>query len=751
VIPLSFAQARLWFLDRLEGPSATYNAPLAVRLSGELDVAALGAALGDVVVRHESLRTVFGEAEGRPFQRVLEPDVAVAMAGLSVAECGPDGVGDAVREAAARVFDLSSEIPVRAGLLAVGPGEHVLVLVLHHIASDGWSMGPLLRDLGAAYAARLGGGAPGWAPLPVQYADYTLWQRELLGGERDAGSLLGRGLEFWRVALAGLPEQLELPFDRLRPPVSSYRGGDVGFHVPAEVHGGLSRVARECRATLFMVVQAGLAVLLSRLGAGADIPLGTPVAGRGDVALDELVGFFVNTLVLRTDVSGNPSFRELVGRVREADLAAFAHQEVPFERLVDLLNPARSTARHPLFQVMVDVSETPEEPLALPGLTSAAEPAQFDGAKFDLTFDLAAVRETDGAPGGMAGTLEFASDVFDRATAELIATRLVRVLEAVAADPQQRIGDLDIYLPGETKRLLEDWNDTVAEVPPLPLSGLFEAQAERAPDAVALAWPAGELTYGQLNERANRLARYLIGLGAGPERLVALALPRGELAIVALLAVAKTGAGYLPVDIRLPAARIDLMLADAAPVLVVTNAATATQLPGDEHAADGPPRLLLDDPATAAAVAASVLAVAGSAAAGWLILPAQGLSAANGYAPLSLAHAADLRALGGSVLYLTLIALLAFGVTTAVRDSAMGIGLVLGLLFLFPLMSAVIPDHALARHLEQIAPMTAGLGIQATVGVGSLPLTPWQGLGVTAAWAAGALILGAAVLRWRDA
>ena len=511
-VPLSFAQARLWFLGQLEGPSAVYNVPLVVRLCGELDVVALGSALGDVVVRHESLRTVFGEAGGRPFQRVLDPAEAVAMAGLSVAACGADGVGDAVREVSRRAFDLSSEIPVRARLLVAGPEEHVLVLVMHHIASDGWSIGPLLRDLAAAYEARLGGRAPGWAPLPVQYADYTLWQRELLGSEQDAGSLLSRGLEFWRGALEGLPEQLELPFDRLRPPVPSYRGEEVSFHVPAAVHGALAKVARDCRATLFMVVQAGLAVLLSRVGAGTDIPLGTPVAGRGDAALDDLVGFFVNTLVLRTDVSGNPGFRELVGRVREADLAAFAYQEVPFERLVELLNPARSTARHPLFQVMVEVSEAPAEALALPGLTSAAEPVQFDGAKFDLTFELDAVREADGAPAGMAGTLEFASDVFDRATAELIATRLVRVLEAVAADPRQRISDLDICVQGERQRLLEEWNDTAAEVPSLPLSGLFEAQVTRTPDAEALAGTEGELTYRQLNERANRLAHYLIRL-----------------------------------------------------------------------------------------------------------------------------------------------------------------------------------------------------------------------------------------------
>jgi amino acid adenylation domain-containing protein len=699
-VPLSFAQRRLWFLGQMDESSPAYNMPLAVRLRGELNVAALESALRDVLARHESLRTVFGEAGGQPFQRVLEPEAVLARAvlaleGLPVAECGadgvraaalarlpvaacdPGGVRDAVRAAARRPFDLSREIPLRASLLAVGPQEHVLVLVLHHIASDGWSLAPLLRDLSAAYAARLDGEAPGWAPLPVQYADYALWQRELLGSEDDPWSLASRGLEYWQGALAGLPQELALPVDRVRPPAASHCGEEVPFHIPAEVHAALADLARECGATLFMVVQAAVAVLLSRLGAGTDIPLGTPVAGRGDAALDDLVGFFVNTLVLRTDVSGNPGFRELVGRVREADLGAFAYQEVPFERLVELLNPARSTARHPLFQVMLDISEASAEALTLPGLTAAVEPVAFDGAKFDLTFDLTAVREADGAPGGMAGTLEFASDLFDRATAESIAARLVRVLEAIAADPRQPIGDLNVYLPGERERLLEKWNDTAAEVPSLPLSGLFEAQVTRTPDAVALAWERGELTYRQLNERANRLARYLIERGARPERLVALALPRGEPAVVALLAVAKTGAAYLPVDTGLPAARVGLMFADAAPVLTLTDTATAARLPGDRQSGEGQPRegqpregrpgegrpgegrpgegqpgesqsgegqpgngqasggarLLLDDPATTAAVAAC---------------PDRDVTDADRTSPLRLAHPAYVIYTSGS-------------------------------------------------------------------------------------------------------
>jgi amino acid adenylation domain-containing protein/non-ribosomal peptide synthase protein (TIGR01720 family) len=588
VIPLSFAQQRLWFLGQLEGPSAVYNVPLAVRLRGELDVAALGAALGDVVVRHESLRTVFGEADGRPFQRILEPAQAAAMAGLPVAACAPDGVRDAVREVSRRAFDLSSEIPVRASLLAVGPGEYVLVLVVHHIASDGWSMGPLLRDITAAYEARLGGWAPRWAPLPVQYADYTLWQRELLGSEQDAGSVLSRGLEYWRGALAGLPEQLELPFDRVRPPAASFRGEEVVFHVPARVHGALARVARDCRATLFMVVQAGLAVLLSRVGAGSDIPLGTPVAGRADAALDDLVGFFVNTLVLRTDVSGNPGFRELVGRVREADLAAFAHQEVPFERLVEVLNPARSAARHPLFQVSLSLQNGADGGVVLPGVE--AESLDWDDgmAKFDLTMRLTEVRGAGGVPGGINGGLEYAADLFDRVTAERLAARFTRVLEAVAADPDARGSEVDILSAGERRQLLADWNDTAADVPAGTLPDLLQAQAARTPDAAAVVFGDTGLTYAQLNTRANQLARLLAARGVGPESLVAVAMERSADLVVALLAVLKAGGAYLPVDPSYPADRIGYMLADAAPAVILTTAATATGLPAE--------RIVVDDP-----------------------------------------------------------------------------------------------------------------------------------------------------------
>jgi hypothetical protein len=346
-IALSYAQRRLWFLERLEGISGTYVIPLAVRLKGTLDRAALEQALGDLVERHESLRTLFPDRLGVPRQEILPP--LSARPRLEIGSVDEAGLAAALTAAAGQGFDLSREIPLRAHLFELADDEHVLLIVLHHIAGDGWSLGPLSRDLAALYRARREGGAVGLSPLPVQYADYTLWQQAALGDETDGGSALARQLSFWTDALQDLPDQIELPADRPRPAVSSHRGGHVALSITPELHRGLAGLARETGSSLFMVLQAGLAGLLSRLGAGTDIAIGSPIAGRTDAALDDLIGFFVNTLVLRTDTSGQPSFRELIGRVRGRNLAAYGHQELPFERLVEVLNPARSLSRHPLF------------------------------------------------------------------------------------------------------------------------------------------------------------------------------------------------------------------------------------------------------------------------------------------------------------------------------------------------------------------------------------------------------------------
>ncbi|MFD7579319.1 amino acid adenylation domain-containing protein, partial [Kitasatospora sp. NPDC059817] len=428
-VPLSFAQQRLWLIDRMEGPSALYNVPVALRLGGELDVAALEAALGDVVTRHESLRTLVAEADGEPYQRILPPEEA--RVAVERRDCPADALADAVDEESRRPFDLAAEPPFRATLLRTAEESHVLLLVLHHIVSDGWSMGPLLRDLSTAYAVRSGGEVPVVEPLPVQYADYALWQRRLLGEESDENGLLSRQLDYWREILTDLPEELALPVDRARGVVASHRGDRVVLPLGVELHRGLVGLSRVHRVTLFMTVQAALAALLTRLGAGTDVPIGTVVAGRSDEALDELVGFFVNTLVLRTDTAGDPSFAELLGRVRESDLGAFGHQDVPFERLVEELNPARSLARHPLFQVMLVLQSNEQAELELPGLHVETLPAGTGVAKFDLNVIMEEVFGPDGEPAGIDCAIDFATDLFDRETVESLAVWFGRLLRAV--------------------------------------------------------------------------------------------------------------------------------------------------------------------------------------------------------------------------------------------------------------------------------------------------------------------------------
>jgi amino acid adenylation domain-containing protein/non-ribosomal peptide synthase protein (TIGR01720 family) len=467
-------------------------------------------------------------------------------------------------------------------LLRLAPDEHVLVVVVHHIAADGWSMGVLTRDLSTAYAARRRGDAPGWAALPVQYADYALWQREVLGTHNDADSLVSKQLAYWRQALAGLPEELALPADRPRPATASHRGGRVPFQVGAATHERLVAIARQTRSTLFMVIQAGLAILLSRLGAGEDIPIGTAVAGRGDPALDGLTGFFINTLVLRTDVSGAPAFADLIGRVREFDLAAYANQDLPFERLVEELAPTRSLARHPLFQISLAVQDLPKSGWDLAGLrVSPIHPSdQNPAARVDISFTFAERRE--GGPGGMIGSIDYAVDLFGRETASALADRLVRVLDQLAADPTTRAADVDVLIGDERQRLLADWNATDRQVPVATLSALFAQHVAAAPDARAVdgttAW-----TYAELDAEADRIAHHLFAHGAGPEQIVALAVPRSARMIAAVLGIAKAGAAFLPIDVAYPAERIAYMLGDARPSLLLGTAETLAMLPADEH------------------------------------------------------------------------------------------------------------------------------------------------------------------------
>jgi pristinamycin I synthase 3 and 4 len=458
-VPLSFAQQRLWFLDQLEGASPHYNIPLAFRLAGTLDRAALQAALRDVVARHESLRTVFREENGEPWQIILAGDTApIALEQLETNEAE---LSAALNRAANHAFDLENEIPLRATVLRLDAQRYVLVLLLHHIAGDGWSVAPLARDLAAAYSARRLGQAPGWRPLPVQYADYGLWQRALLGNETDPASLISQQIDYWRQALSGLPEHIELPTDRRRPAVATHRGEQLGFPLDASLHRGLLKLARDSQATLFMVLQTAIASLLNRLGSGTDIPLGSGIAGRTDAALDDLVGFFVNTWVLRTDLSGNPTVRQLLARVRSTALAAYANQDLPFERLVEILNPARTGGHQPLFQVMVVMHSNARPSLELPQLTAEMlELGELGGttAKFDLAFHFTEARAVDGTPQGVHCLIEYATDLFDRGSIKKLGQRLLRVLRAISTAPDQPVTRIDILEPAERRQLLFAWN-----------------------------------------------------------------------------------------------------------------------------------------------------------------------------------------------------------------------------------------------------------------------------------------------------
>ncbi|MEU4554380.1 amino acid adenylation domain-containing protein [Micromonospora violae] len=571
--PLSYAQRRLWFLHKLEGPSATYNIPLALRLSGDVDVAALRLALHDVVARHEALRTVFPEVDGQPFQRVVGTgDIEL---GWEVRRVTHDGLRPALSQAARYAFDLAAELPIRAWLFAADTGERVLLVLLHHIAGDGWSMDPLSRDLMTAYSGRRQGRAPEWPQLPAQYVDYALWQQDVLGDQHDPDSVLARQVGYWSGQLAGLPDEVTLPADRPRPPTASYQGEHLFVPLDADFYPTITALARRLGATVFMVLHAGLAALLTRLGAGTDIPVGSPIAGRSDEALDDLVGFFVNTLVLRTDTSGDPTAADLVGRVRETSLAAYAHQDIPFEYLVELLNPRRSAGHHPLFQVMLALQNGPEADFSIPELEARLEAVETGTSRFDLWLSL--VKNPDAE--GVGVLVEYSTDLFDRDTVQDFVSRWVRLLRSMAADPDLRIGRIDLLTEGERARLVADGTGPARELPSATLPGLFAVQAERTPDAVALVAGRTRLTYRQLVERADRLARLLAGHGVGPERLVALLLPRSVDLVVAILATVRAGGAYVPIDPDYPAQQIAFMLGDARPAVVLATTGTARTLP----------------------------------------------------------------------------------------------------------------------------------------------------------------------------
>jgi amino acid adenylation domain-containing protein len=577
LIPTSFAQRGLWFLNQVLG-GAAYNIPLALRLTGSLDVACVRVALADVIARHESLRTRFPERDGEPVQEVVAEYGGNALIVIAVDE---DDLGAAVGEAAEYAFDLRVDIPIRATLLVLGPTEHVLVLVLHHISVDGMSMGPLCGDLAVAYRARRSGLAPRWRELRVQYADYTLWQRELLGTTDDPDSLLSRQLAYWRDTLAGLPDETVLPVDRQRPSMASHRSGTAAVFIPADTHARLVELAWEHGATVFMVLHTTLVMVLCRLGAGDDVAIGSVVAGRTDEALDDLVGFFVNTLVLRTDASGDPSFVELLRRVVECAVGAFEHQDTPFERVVEAVAPKRSLARHPLFQVMLELQAISRGAvLELPGVTAETIASVAPSAKFDLDCQLAERVDADGRPAGIDGGIVFATDLFDKTTVDDIAARWMRVVDAVAADPSLRISEAPVLAEGERHRLLAAWNDTGGEPPGVSVSELFGRQAARTPDAVALIGAGVEMSYARLQDRAHQVAHVLVDAGVEPGDVVGVAMGRSISLVECVLGVLAAGAAFVVLDPEFPDTRLAGVVEQVGARAVLAGPATADRAAG---------------------------------------------------------------------------------------------------------------------------------------------------------------------------
>ena len=559
----SFAQERLWFFDQLEPQSPVYNLPRTIHLKGTLDRAALQSALEAVATRHEAIRTTLHAEDGVPLQVVSPPGpVPLAFVDLD----GPGGRADPqvverrVVEEARRPFDLARDLMLRAALFRLRPEHHVLSLTMHHIASDGWSVGILFREIAECYAASVSGRPPVLPELPIQYKDYARRQRDDL-----SGPVRERALAYWTGQLGNLAP-LDLPSDRPRPARQSYRGAREAFRVPPPITGGLKLLGRQARVTLFMTLLAAFQTLLHRYTGRDDIAVGSPVAGRSHTQLEGLIGFFVNTLVLRSDLSGDPSFRELLGRVREVTLSAYEHQNLPFEELVAELQPSRSLSHAPLFQVMLALDNTPPAPLVLPALTAEMAEIDLGTTKCDLVLS---VQENAGE---LVGSMQYSTDLFDPARIRRMLGHFETLLAAIAADPGQRLSALPLLTAPERRQVVVEWNETARPYPAdRTVPELFEAQAAQAPDAVALVLADESLTYRELDRRANQLARHLRGLGVRVDAPVGVCVERSLEMVVGLLGILKAGGAYVPLDPSHPKQRLALVLEDSGAAVVLTT------------------------------------------------------------------------------------------------------------------------------------------------------------------------------------
>ena len=569
--PPSFAQQRLWFIEQLEPGPATYNSPRAARLRGPLDVAVLQRSLQDIVARHETLRTAFTASDGLPVQ-VIVPTVHLPLPLDDLSEL-PEQEREArarrlAEEEIGRPFELVRAPLIRFRLLRLGLEEHILIVTIHHIVSDEWSQRVLFRELAELYQARLDGRSETLPPLPIQYADYAVWQRQWLQGER-----LERELAYWRERLRGAPPLLELPTDRPRPWQQTFQGAKASLLLPQELRGSLRTLSRSEGATLFMTVLAAFKVLLARYTGQSDIVVGTPIAGRVRAETEGLIGFFVNTLALRTDLSGDPTFRDLLRRVRGVALGAYDHQELPFERLVEELQPERSLSHSALVQVLFTLQNSPAPVPRLAGLTVEAEPVERGGSKFDLSVHL---RDDDS---GLRALAEYNTDLFDAATITRLLGHYRTLLEGIVANPDRRLSELPLLTEAELHQTLVEWNATESEVPPATVHGLFEAQAARTPDHLAATFGEESLSYRDLERRADRLARTLRARGVGPEVPVGLFVERSLDMLVGVLGILKAGGAYVPLDPSYPRERLELMVSDAQAPVVVTQRSLRLNLP----------------------------------------------------------------------------------------------------------------------------------------------------------------------------
>ena len=570
--PLSFAQHRLWFLNQLDPSSPAYNIPAGIRLTGALDRPALERSLQEIVRRHEVLRTTFPLVEEQPVQAIA-PFLIIELPVVDLAELPPDQREAAVqrlaKEQAQQPFDLAKGPLLRLTLLRLTDEEHVLVLTIHHVVFDGWSTGVFLRELTMLYQAFTAGRPSPLPELPIQYADYSRWQRQWLQGEA-----LDAQLAYWKKQLAGEPAALELPADHPRPASQTFHGAVHCSVLPTALSEKLQALSRQEGGTLFMTLLAAFQTLLHRYTGQEDVWVGSPIANRTRTEIEGLIGFFVNTLVLRTNLGGNPTYRELLARVREVTLGAYAHQDLPFEKLVEELQPQRDLGRSPLFQVLFILHNAPVAPLELSGLTASLLEIDNGTSEFDLVMALAETSE------GLKINLEYNTDLFEAATTTRLLDHFRTLLEGVVADPGRRLSDYPLLTDAERQLMLVEWNNTAADYPKdLCIGQLFETQAARTPNAVAATFGGEALSYDELNHRANQLAHHLRGFGVGPDTLVAVCMERSLEMAVGVLGVLKAGGAYVPLDPRYPGERLAFMLEDTQAPVLLTQERLVANLP----------------------------------------------------------------------------------------------------------------------------------------------------------------------------